>query len=284
MDLMNRLMLGATYVVVGVVIGAVSLFAFRYYGGGASPEEIAATWGENGQVGHDAGTGTGPGYPRGVHIQQLYTQRAQIERLQRLLDQKTALLDRKTSLLNEKTAEQLALQAELDGAIDLLEVLAAQLAFQEEVPRSTNSGNNQLKTEVERLRADSDKSRAVAEEKQAELDLLMMELAVTDEEITQLEQESQQELELLLEERNTFETIVATAFAQLGEQAVTVLVNYLEHAQPDVRRWAAMALGEVGPAARDAIPPLLDALRDDDADVREAARQAIEKIDRIGPP
>jgi HEAT repeat protein len=282
MDMINRLMLGAVYVVVGMVIGAAALLALRFYGGAASQEELAATFGQNEELDRNRGTGEGPGYSRGVHIQQLYTQRAQIQRLQRLLDQKTELLDRKTSLLNEKTAEQRALQAELDDAIDLLEVLATELALQDNASTRPDSDGGQLKTEVQRLRSDSEKSRAVAQEQQAELEMLMMELAVTDQEIRELELESQQELALLLEEKNTFERIVATAVAQLGDQAIPILVSYLGHEQPDIRRWAAMALGEIGPSARDAIPPLLDALHDENAGVRDAVRQAVDRIDRVG--
>ncbi len=282
MELTNRLILGIAYVFVGVIIGGVSFAAFRFYGGTGYREQAEALATRNASDGETRGRAGDPGYTRGVHIQQLYAQRAQIVRLQRLLEQKTALLDRKTALLDKKTAEQQSLQAELDNAIDLLETLTAELAPQGAAPSRTTEDNDQLKSEVERLRSDSAKSRAVAEEQQAELDLLMMELAVTDESITELEEQAEAELARLLEQRNAFETVVSVAFAQMGEEVVPILVDYLAHEEADVRRWAAVTLGEVGPLARDAIPPLLEAKRDVDPSVRRAAEDALEKIDRIG--
>jgi hypothetical protein len=132
MELTNRLLLGIAYVFVGIVIGGVAFAAFRFYGldGYSDDTEVLTAWDASG--GRTDDTGGAPGYPRGVRIQQLYTQRAQIARLQRLLEQKTALLDRKTALLNEKTAEQQALRAELDTAIELLDTLTVELALQKE--------------------------------------------------------------------------------------------------------------------------------------------------------
>lgn len=282
MELTNRLILGISYVIVGIVIGGVSFAAFRFYGGVGGREDMVAVALRDAGGGRAHGTAGDPGYTRGVRIQQVYAQRAQIVRLQRLLDQKTALLDRKTVLLDEKIEEQQTLQTELDNAIDLLETLAAEFALQDEAPSRTDRDNDQLNTEVERLRTDSIKSRTVAQEQQAELDLLMMELAVTDESITQLGEEAEAELAAMLEQKNAFETIVSAAFSQMGEDAVPILVDYLGHERADIRRWAAVTLGEVGPPAREAIPPLLDALRDGDPSVRDGAKGALEEIDRMG--
>ncbi len=282
MELMNRLMLGIVYVIVGIVIGGVSFAAFRFYGESGLLEDGAAVAPRDAGGERARGTAGGPGYSRGVHIQQIYTQRAQIVRLQRLLGQKTALLDRKTILLNEKTAEQRMLQTELDDAIDLLETLTTEFAPQDAAPDQTDQDKDQLKTELERLRADSEKSHAADQEQQTELDLLMMELAVTDEKIIQLEEESEAELAALLEQKDAVEMTISAAFSQFGEDAVPILIDHLAHEQTDIRRWAAVTLGEVGPPAREAIPPLLDALRDGDNSVRDAAKDALEKIDRMG--
>jgi HEAT repeat protein len=60
-----------------------------------------------------------------------------------------------------------------------------------------------------------------------------------------------------------------------------VLVYQLAHPRPDVRKWAATMLGELGPVAKEAIPPLQDALKDRDPAVGTAARSA---LDKIAPP
>jgi HEAT repeat protein len=65
-----------------------------------------------------------------------------------------------------------------------------------------------------------------------------------------------------------------------GEEAVPVLIDTLEDSDVGVRRYAALALCEMGPAARDAVPALAAALRDPSDDVRYAATRA---LGRIGP-
>ena len=46
-----------------------------------------------------------------------------------------------------------------------------------------------------------------------------------------------------------------------------------------MRRDAAWALGDIGPAAHDAVPALVAALKDNVAEVRRAAAAALEKLD-----
>ena len=51
-----------------------------------------------------------------------------------------------------------------------------------------------------------------------------------------------------------------------------------------MRRQAALALGEIGPAARGSIQALTAALKDDDDDVIENAAEALEKIKAADKP
>ena len=280
MEPINRLIVAAVYVTGGIVIGVAALVFFRYYGGGVDRNGSAEVVELGQRIGRADSGGTG--FSRGAHIEQIYAQRAQIKRLQSLLNQKTTLLEKKTTLLNEKTNEQAALQKEMDEAIDLLETLAAEVFAENTGPSAGGQDARALRTEVEHLRADSEKSHAVTESQQAELDLLMMELDATDEKIVQLEQESELELGALIEEKEAFEGVVSGAFAQMGEEAVPILVIYLGYPQPGVRRWAATTLGEIGPLARDAVPPLIDASSDLDPEVRDAASGALAKIDKPG--
>jgi HEAT repeat protein len=54
----------------------------------------------------------------------------------------------------------------------------------------------------------------------------------------------------------------------------------LKDERPEVRKYAAEALGNIGPTARDAFPALEDAEGDPDADVRIATRAAMKKIQK----
>jgi len=62
------------------------------------------------------------------------------------------------------------------------------------------------------------------------------------------------------------------------EPVVKPLIKLLTHKEPQLRRRAAWALGELGPAAQQALGALKRRRKDRDESVQEAARQAVEKI------
>jgi len=59
---------------------------------------------------------------------------------------------------------------------------------------------------------------------------------------------------------------------------VPMFVSELQAKQADARAAAAAALGGIGREARDAIPALIVALKDEDASVRKSAAEALTKI------
>lgn len=281
MDPVNRLIAWAAYVTGAVLIGSAAFFTFHYYRQGSISADTA-------QAGLVAGrewavdlASETPSDARGVPVEQLFLQRAQIRRLQALLDQKTKLLQQRTSLLDQRNAEEATLRAELDEAIEMLEVLAVELAATAVTPAGGSGNGAKLQNELEKLRTESAKSREHAERQQQELEQLREELGTTDLDIAQLQQQAEQEFEALLMDRESFEAVVTETLARIGGDAVPVLVYQLAHPRPDVRTWAATMLGELGPVAKEAIPPLQDALKDRDPAVGTAARSA---LDRIDPP
>jgi len=62
--------------------------------------------------------------------------------------------------------------------------------------------------------------------------------------------------------------------------AVPVLVQLLSDDDPEVRDYAALALGDCGPDATAALPRLTEALRDDAPEVRRSAAVSVGRIDR----
>lgn len=66
--------------------------------------------------------------------------------------------------------------------------------------------------------------------------------------------------------------------APAAKDMVGPLIQGLRHAEPSVRLGAATALGALGSSARPAIPALRSALDDPDAAVRDAAAQALKRI------
>ncbi len=69
------------------------------------------------------------------------------------------------------------------------------------------------------------------------------------------------------------------ALAKLGEAAVVDLMKCLQDPEENIRRSGAIALGEIGPKARIALPALRAAANDSSEDVRYHAREAIKSIE-----
>jgi hypothetical protein len=278
MELVNRLIAWAAYITGAVLIGSGAFFAFHYY----RPGSVSTVLPTDGAIGRGAVSGDpslGPSSgARSVPIEELFLQRAQIRRLQALLDQKTKLLQQRTLLLDQRNAEQADLRAELDETIELLDVVATELAATAVTSNGGQGNGTKLHNELERLRSDSAKSREETERQQLELERLREELGTTDEDISQLQQQAEQEFQALLADRIVFEAVVAETLVRVGGEAVPSLVYQLAHPRADVRRWAAAMLGELGPTAKDALLPLQDAMKDRDGEVAAAARNALDKI------
>ena len=272
MDQLNRLLAWAAYVVGGVILGLGLYAAFQHYRL-EGVERQAASEGVGG-----GGTTAAPvQVVRGAHLDVVYELQAQNRKLQSLLRQKTELLDKRTELLQEKLAEQKTLRQELDQTMMLAELLAAEVSGE----GSGDGTKPPLNKELERLRAEVQESQRLAEQRQLESEALLLELAETDEEIEYLEGESELQFAVLLSERQAFEDVVAGVLAGIGDSAVPILEEHLGHARPDVRAWAAEMLGQIGAPSRVALPTLVETVTDPDADVRAAARQAIQRIESV---
>ena len=74
---------------------------------------------------------------------------------------------------------------------------------------------------------------------------------------------------------------ISEALGNLGSDALDGLLPLLGHADPQVRRWSAHAIGVIGPAAARARPALLHALEDDQPRVREEAVRAAGKLGKL---
>jgi HEAT repeat protein len=86
--------------------------------------------------------------------------------------------------------------------------------------------------------------------------------------------------ELLLREDHTG-LHIASALTELGEPGVAALAHALESGKPGARKYAVIALQEVGPVAKAAVPALIKALQEgEDAHIRSPAAYS---LGRIGP-
>ena len=71
---------------------------------------------------------------------------------------------------------------------------------------------------------------------------------------------------------------IAVAISRMGDLAVPALIEALGDEKPQRRAGAAVALGQIRPEARSAIPALLKAVKDKDEVVRRQASYALSRI------
>ncbi len=99
------------------------------------------------------------------------------------------------------------------------------------------------------------------------------------------ESESERELteyvEKLTDQNASVRRKAAIALGRIGpaaKEAVPALITALKDENKYVRRVAAEALGRIGRAAKQAVAALTKASEDEDKDVREAAEEALKQI------
>lgn len=66
-----------------------------------------------------------------------------------------------------------------------------------------------------------------------------------------------------------------------AEPAVPALIEMLTNGDIHDRKLAALTLGEIGPAAEEAIPALFAAVDDEDESLAEMAEEALQQIDLV---
>jgi HEAT repeat protein len=87
-------------------------------------------------------------------------------------------------------------------------------------------------------------------------------------------------IEALVDDDPDIRQNLSAALVKLGPVATPLLIDVLKSptAPRQQRAGAAYVLGQIGPAARSAIPVLLDALKDPDRDVRRQASYAVSRL------
>ncbi len=207
----------------------------------------------------------------------------QIQLLENLVEEKNATLRRMQEQLDSKTRALADLRAQYDeataAAIDMLDQSPPSGDAVESAPTGpdhapTNTPDPaQLETELAIAEAVQNKLVADMETLQGELDKAKEELS--DMQMQMLTDAASNEAQA-----NQLRTTFVTLFGSIGAPAVQPLTDLLNHANPEVRRWAAEALGQIGPDAGDAVAALTETLSDDNESVRKAARAALESIGR----
>lgn len=187
--------------------------------------------------------------------------RTQVERL-------TDRVNRLSDLLEKKSADYDSLKTDHDHNAEILRELLA--TEQDSVERKTVV--NEIKAEAAKTESNSE---AVAElnsqlrELRSELAAMEKQAAVDELHIFELE-----------DRKRMLQTAASAALVRSGAAAAGALADLLSDRRPELRRWAATVLGEIGPDAASAADALHEALSDSDEEVQIAARKALRRIER----
>jgi chromosome segregation ATPase len=214
-------------------------------------------------------------YARASHRDATRAELKSLKKLRELVDAKDRLLQARTEQLRQATNQRDLLKRDLenlkrrhsqlrietDQNIDAFAELSSQV---QEVEHQTAA----VAQEEPRLPADQPDGEADLD---VEINLIQWQIEQANQRVADLEIAALRELV-----RSTEATLALVA---TGAAAVPALLDRLADDNPDVRRWAATVLGEIGPEASLAAEALLIALDDENEEVREAARIALERIE-----
>jgi hypothetical protein len=211
---------------------------------------------------------------------------AEIERLRKQLDEKNRALEARTAALRQRTAEYQKLQRDFDTAADLVlqslepyapaEVSPPETVVAEGEPAPTPAES--LPLDAAALREELNKARLLENALSEEVEQLQAEVLAAEAAIARLRENAQRQSELVLDDERLMREAASETLVRIGEPAIPALLEALKDESPTVRRWAALVLAELGPAAPGAIGPLMDALADGDESVRLAAAQALRAV------
>jgi hypothetical protein len=275
MDVRNSVLVVLAYVVLATTVALVAFVGYRVYirpsiGSRLAADLATAPSRSVLSAGDDRSTVDSRAQRRQAFDDAL----ARIEELRRLLEKRTALLREKSSLLAKKTAEYEALREETNQYFALMMQMNSQglwdgaaTAVAEQEEKSAES-----RAEMERLEGELARSDAADQTLEAAL----------AEATWQLEQAyavmADADLLGTAEAQTSVSSASTQVLTEIGAPASLPLAAALVDDRPEVRRWAAVTLGQMGANALAATDALVAATRDQDLAVRQAAQDALQRI------
>lgn len=193
--------------------------------------------------------------------------------------------------LQQQNAAARNLKAQLDQAQARLEMAGATQTTdpsqnQESSPgtatRTASAGpspNPNATTPAGPPRGDLEVAAALEQARLAEVERLRAQLQQTEQTLAQLRDEAEDELQRLEQQEQLMQSAATDALVRAGTAAVPGLITLLQDRSPLVREWSAYVLGQLGSDATDAIDELEDLDSDPDPLVRDAARDALRRIE-----
>ncbi len=201
-----------------------------------------------------------------------------VQMLEAMLAEKSDLLRRQAQQISRQSGDLADLRRQYENAMFIIEGLQPSGAE----PSGNTAGSNDAGVEptdqtpseplspeqVHDLQAELVLAHAVHDALVEDLDALQAELEQAYVRIGQLRVEGDVKSTNDLRDALALEAAAANIVVRLGQDAVTPLIEYLQHDNPVVRRWAATVLGSLGTQATDAVSGLTACLRDPNVDVQ----------------
>ena len=138
-----------------------------------------------------------------------------------------------------------------------------------EFSSQVNDGN--LTSTVARENTATEAPTTEATNFDVEIELIEWQIEQANQRVADLELTALREI---IRSNEATQALIAT-----GAAAVPALLDRLAEEDPEIRRWAADVLGQIGPEASLAVEALLEALNDANEDVRESAKIALDRIE-----
>jgi len=255
--------------IVALYVGvAIAVFTIAYFGYRVQVASMAAL--EEGRAGGSVSAGRLSTANRAAGKSssdrwRVAEQMRTIAQLGALLQKKTADLQEQDVQLQHRTDEFKKLRDEADRYLATIYDLLQDSAPAIDSPTDVSTVSPNVGQVVGQVVAETDVLLST------ELVTVQLELLQSKAEIAELEMAALSEHAKLTEATRA---IVAT-----GAPAVPTLVAVLTDESPELRAWAADTLGQMGPDAMDSIDALFVATEDEDANVRQSAHRALERIE-----
>jgi hypothetical protein len=148
---------------------------------------------------------------------------AEVERLQRLLEEKNQSLEQRTVLLQQRTAEYQKLKKDFDAAAELvLQFLDGEaIAADEAAPapeKAPDAAASAAPAEIAALREELNRTRLLENALAAEVEELRLEVLATEAEVDRIEQEARAQAAQLLAGERALREAADETLARIGER------------------------------------------------------------------
>lgn len=202
--------------------------------------------------------------------------RAQLARLEVLLSERTVQLEDRNVRINELNDQLRQLRRSNTSARPSPRPSPRDPTRTESRPAATDDSD--LKEQIQRLNRDLLDADLQDAEYRQQISVLRDSLDEANEQLDLFEDGANAQLANTAVRQRTRERLIGDLVARFGSESVPLLVDLLEEDDPQLRIWAIQVLGLLGDDAEVALDDITPFFEDPSADVRNAARRAVDSI------